>query len=1698
MTTTLRSQFVVALFLLLGGILHSESVTAQCSCNVSDFGTLSVAGWTVGQSGNITTCQWGGERGAITNTVAGAVYRVSSCGAGYDTQLTIYTGTCGFIAYNDDNGPACSGLAASVDFTSPGGTIYSVFHRWNCQTEQTCATVSVTLISLPAPPVTTPCSGCGVFVETGANHVTATGCQNGNFGVGSGAFFDLPVTPNSYYDFTFTNTAANINGFCATPQGGSGTAFTTNQSCWFSGTTSVLRVSANRSSCNWTGQSATLTYRNTEPTITGNTPANITICEGNSATIGGATASCGTNYWQNTTVNGTSTGTPGLSNSTGVIATPGTYTYYYRPVNNGCWGNQQATVVTVQPGGIAPTSATASPAAVCPGGGTTLSVVGGSLGTGDVWTWYDGGCGNGAPIGTGATISVSPSATTTYFVRAEGGCAGQSACASVQVVVNTLSTDPTGITATSSNICAGESTTLTVAGGSLGSSADWRWYVGSCGGQLVGGGTSITVNPQTTANYFVRAEGPCGNTVCADIVISVTPSPSVGFSGIQSPSSCGGSDGTITAIANGGLPPYGFSWSNGAQTGTISGLPAGPYIVTVTDANGCTDQSSVSINDPNASVVSFSSDALGNSICEGETVVFTATGAFQYQWFVNGVPTVTQNPWVTNTIQDGDEVAVTGFDFNFCAYTAPGQVFTVLENPVIASTVLDPSSCGGTDGDIQLSVTDGVPPYTYLWNGGSTGTGLSNLPAGPYFVTVTDLNGCSSSETYGLSDPGADPVSVASSEDPNNVICEGEAVTFTASGSQNYEFFVNASTVGNTNPYVTTTLTNGQSVVATGTDANGCTATSNIVIMTVNPGPIIGLISNTANETICVGQDISFFASGGVDYQFFVNGQSQQGPSTTNLFIGSNLQDGDVVTVVGTDANQCDVESAALTVTVNPAPVAVIASQQDPSECGATDGELVADATGGTQPYDFQWAAGPNSDTYSGLAAGSYFVTVTDGAGCTSSTSASLSDVGSSPVFLSSDFPSNVVCGGVPVTFTATGATTYVYYVNGVLTSTDNPFVTTLQDGDIIAVTGLDTQLCAATSVPVEFLVHPEIQIGIVSSLNPSGCQQTDGAANTITIGGTPQYTYLWSDQNAQSTPNAVNLPAGQWAVTVTDANGCTDTDVVSLSDIGADVAVLTANPEGTTICAGTEVTFTASGSFEYEFFLDGNSVSNTTPYVNSSLQNGQTVALVGTDVNGCVYTTPGLTYTVNAAPNTQLPSIASTCANIDVVELAGGLPAGGVYSVDYVFGGNTFPIEGNLFFPELAGAGTTTVNYLYTSPNTGCVGVASADIIVNTPPVVNLGSDTTACVYDLDAGAGFVSYLWCGSNATSQTITATVTDNYCVRVEDTNGCFGFDTVLVEVLPLPAPVLTPGSPVQFCTGGSVIVSAQTGFNSYVWSGGTATQQPSNQAINQPGNYSLTVTNELGCEGVAEFEAVENEPQGVAQIEVIGEIPFCFGGSVVLQVEPVYASYLWNTGSVTNAITVTQSGSYWLTTLDANGCIDSTTQSDPVDVLVWNPQPQVAVVGSTLIVTDAENYTAFQWLLNGEPVPGANESEYAINPTGSGNYEVQVTDENGCVGNSQRYELTCCVGIEEAGFDGEVNVYPNPNSGEFIVDVTLNGSKRMSVELHDMVGRVIWSDAAMGTTDRLRQQYDIRSLPAGVYMLRVMADSQMSVVRLVKQ
>jgi hypothetical protein len=205
-----------------------------------------------------------------------------------------------------------------------------------------------------------------------------------------------------------------------------------------------------------------------------------------------------------------------------VYTQSGTYTYVTTN-SSGC-PNTATLNLTINTSSTAPTAAVASASSVSAGTAVTLSVSGGSLGTGAQWRWYRSSCG-GTFLGTGASITVAPSATETYFVRAEGTC-NTTACASVTVNVLSGQCGPEAVSASAMRICQGSSTTLSVVG-TLYPGAIWRWRKNSCTGTIVGTGASLSVSPTTNTTYYVRAEGgTCGVTVCLEITIIVDKLPS--------------------------------------------------------------------------------------------------------------------------------------------------------------------------------------------------------------------------------------------------------------------------------------------------------------------------------------------------------------------------------------------------------------------------------------------------------------------------------------------------------------------------------------------------------------------------------------------------------------------------------------------------------------------------------------------------------------------------------------------------------------------------------------------------------------------------------------------------------------------------------------------------------------------------------------------------------------------------------------------------------------------------------------------------------------------------------------------------------------------------------------------------------------------------------------------------------------------
>jgi modification target Cys-rich repeat protein len=448
------------------------------------------------------------------------------------------------------------------------------------------------------------------------------------------------------------------------------------------------------------------------PTLTV-TPSSATFCAGGSTSL---TASGATTYtWSPST---------GLNATTGatVSANPtSTKTYTVTGTNsNGCV-NTQTVVVTVN---TLPTiSVSPSSATFCAGGSTSLTASGATT-----YTWSPT---TGLSATTGATVTANPSSTKTYTVTGTNS----NGCVNTQTVIITVNSLPTlTVTPSSATFCIGGSTSLTASGAST-----YTWSPST--GLSVTTGATVTANPTSTKTYTVTGTNANGCINTQTVIVTVNPLPTISVSP-SSPSICIGSSTSLTAsgaTTYTWLPSTGLSATTGA---TVTANPSSTktYTVTGTNSNGCVNTQTVVLTVNSLPVVSVT--ALHDTICAGSLDSLKASGASTYTW----------SPSTDLSASTGSKVAaigmdttitytVTGTNANGCTSSA-SQTILVHSLPIVnADTDLAHYITGGS-----FSAIGGTPPYTYNW---------SPLPANPlllpdtlttYTLTVTDANGCSTSD----------------------------------------------------------------------------------------------------------------------------------------------------------------------------------------------------------------------------------------------------------------------------------------------------------------------------------------------------------------------------------------------------------------------------------------------------------------------------------------------------------------------------------------------------------------------------------------------------------------------------------------------------------------------------------------------------------------------------------------------------------------------------------------------------------------------------------------------------------------------------------------------------------------------------------------------------------------------------------------
>ena len=620
----------------------------------------------------------------------------------------------------------------------------------------------------------------------------------------------------------------------------------------------------------------------------------------------------------------------------------------------------------------------------------------------------------------------------------------------------------------------------------------------------------------------------------------------INLSAITNVSSIGAADGTATISPIGGVGGYNILWNTSPSqtTSTATGLASGTYWPTVTDANGCQLDSSVMIVDPglNVSILPLSNFNGMAISCFGQNDGVLAAN------IIGG-----QSPYTYNWSTGATTTSISGLNAGVYSVT----VSDALANTMTASYILKepsaiyitsrslPESCWGQDGNAYALGAGGTGnTYTYLWSTPQTGPHISGLSSGLYFVTATDLNGCTAttSETVlsnctscSFTSNVIPLVSNLNCNDDNNGMA---AVTVQGTGNYYYYYWKNITNNPN-NTYhvgpVNSNMTVGvyQVFVADRT----CVDTMYTTISAPPPLTVTATITSNYNgaQVSCNGSAdgaATVNVSGGTSpYNYFWNPSAVTTQTATGLSAG-------MWTVTTTDVNGCS--TADTVVVLNPPALFGMLIINNHVSCfGGSNGSATLTVVGGTPPYLYRLNGGAWTSfapVLNNLTAGNHTLDIQDANACIYNGPFTILQPSQLNTTIISQ--NNVSCNGGAdgsITTSSTGGTAPYAWDWG-SGYTLNPTVTGSSAG-VYCVTVQDANGCTATNCAT--ITEPSA-ISVSTASTPETCAGNDGTATATASGGTGALSYLWS--NLATTSSINGLVQGNYMLTVSDADGCTVT----------------------------------------------------------------------------------------------------------------------------------------------------------------------------------------------------------------------------------------------------------------------------------------------------------------------------------------------------------------------------------------------------------------------------------------------------------------------------------------------------------------------------------------------------------------------------
>lgn len=1196
-------------------------------------------------------------------------------------------------------------------------------------------------------------------------------------------------------------------------------------------------------------------------------------------------------------------------------------------------------------------------------GAATVAVVGGTAPLS--YSWSPSG-------GSAATASNLVAGNYTVTVTDGNGCV-------TNAVVNIL--QPTALALNAAAVpanCNGTATgsALVNANGGTGPYA-YAWSPS-------GGSGSAAIN-LVAGNYTVTVTDSRGCVEQVAVSVSQPPPMIANITNTTNVLCNGTATGSITAAAAGGTGPYSYQWTpSGGSTATANGLIAGNYSITITDANGCTANAGANVAQPLALTYVYGTTAAtcGQANGSGFIIVNGGNGVYNYTWSPTGGNAASAN----NLAAGGYTIQVT--DGNGCVMNAALAIGNGAGPAASLSSSNDVSCFGGSNGSASVSVVGGSGPYSYAWSpSGGNAANASGLSAGNYSVAVTDVNGCVSVVNLTINEPAAINLNI----NANDVICNGgnsgsaTVVAIGGSGPYTYTWLP----VGG-NGAAANLLNSGNYTVSV-TDALGCTALANVVIN--EPAPLALNVSAITNAT-CFGMgnaSASVLGSGGtgvLNYNWMPG--NINGASINNLYAGN-------YSVTLTDASGCNISIPVII--AEPAQLNLNLVNTATVSCpNASDGAATVSASGGSGAYTYTWMPGAlNGNSVANLSAGLYTVSVADANGCNDQINVSISE----PAELSGSIAStnDVTCNGAAdgsITINAsggTGALTFAWIPVG----PNSANLTGLNGGNYTC-TVTDANGCA---INIQATVNePTLLVAAIDNVQHISCAGgNDGSILLSVIGGATGYSYNWLP-NVSNVNVANGLGAGNYNITVTDANGCTAVLNTSIFEPSPMVANLIANQSTCGLANGSLAANVNGGTGIYTYAWNP-ALGNLANPTNLSAGNYN---LTITDDNGCQLL---MNAVVVDAPGALINSI--TVSDVSCFGQATG-------SLDALVVGGTAPLSFN--WSPNGGSGTTANNLIagnYTltvTDGNGCVSTSNAIVteplqlnlnIINNSNISCFGGNDGSIITQGNGGTGPYSYDWVPNVSVNNSATGLVSGNYIVTITDANGC---QQVVNSFLSQPdalASISTTSNTTCGQSNGSVAIAMNGGMAPYNYSWMPALGNVSNATGLPAANYAVTVTDANGCIHNSNL-LVNAESVPLLSLNQITDVS-CNGGndggitsSISGGVGPF--TYLWAPAGGSNSMASNlAAGNYSLTVTDMNGCQSSfnATVNQPLAInLNTSASPadcNGAQTGSANVLASGGT-GPYSYLWSNGNITNA------ISNVTAGNYQVTVTDFNGCVALAQ--------------------------------------------------------------------------------------------------